>query len=128
MTSKMRLFTAALIGLMFSQTVLPANPLPSNRTGLTKVRVGQDIEVTTVEGEAVLGRVVTFDGCRIQLDSRQSEIDCAQIKIVKIIKAKRTKSPALASHLTGGTKAVVMVAIAVGLVLVIGIVSAKNTR
>ena len=128
MTSEIRFFTAALVGLLFSQSILSALPLPPNRPALKKVHVGQDIELTTTNGSTVTGRVVGFDGCRIDLDSQASEIPCDQIKLVKIIKPKRVKTPAMASHLTGGTKVVVMVAVAVGLVVVLGVIAAKNTK
>ena len=95
---------------------------------LDKVHVGQDVELTTVDGNTLAGRVIALDGCRIELDSQQSEIHCDRIKLVKVVKRKRVKSPAMASHLTGGTKVVALVAVAVGLVVVLGIVAAKNTK
>ena len=126
---KMKLCTAAvLVGSMLSQSVLSAFQLPPNRSELNKVHVGREVELSTVDGATLVGRVVAFDGCRIELDSQLSEIHCDRIRAVKIIQPKRLKSPAMASHLTGGTKVVVLVAVAVGLVLVLGIVAAKNTR
>ena len=123
----MRLSVAALVGMMLSQSVLSALPRPPSPS-LKKVHIGQDVEVTTIEGATVAGRVVSFDGCRIELDSQPSEIPCDRIKLVKIVKPRRVKSPAMASYLKGGTKVVVMIAVAVGLVVVLGIVAAKNTK
>ena len=77
------------------------------------------------------GDIIVF---RYPVDIRQTFVKRAvgipgdRIKLIKIVKPRRVKSPAMASYLTGGTKVAVMVAVAVGLVVVLGIVAAKNTK
>jgi len=125
----MRLLSIILAAVICTESVALAGLQKHPPPGLNKVRVGRDVKIRLFDGGTLSGRVVSFNGCDLEIDSEVSPVDCAQISSVEVVRPRRTqRPPTLASGLTPLGKGLVTVAVAAGIIITLGLIAAHNTK